>query len=123
MVEFGEKSTIDLTRFHPVTNAKGALGIITLNHDVFLCVITGSEEVATVRPGETVQKIFAVEFCAFLVLRGRPTSLIPLQSASTVPTTTMLMDRIQTPTQARSFIRMMSTMSRETERPSIPSTR
>jgi len=39
------------------------LGLITLNNDVFLCVITGSEEVATVRPGETVQKIFAVEFC------------------------------------------------------------
>lgn len=63
MVEFGEKANFDLTRFHTVAIAKGTLGLITLNNDVFLCVITGSEEVATVRPGETVQKIFAVEFC------------------------------------------------------------
>ncbi|KIX00270.1 uncharacterized protein Z518_10409 [Rhinocladiella mackenziei CBS 650.93] len=62
MVEFGEKSAIDLTHFHSVTTAKGTLGLITLNNDVFVCVITGSEEVATVRPGETVQKIYAVEF-------------------------------------------------------------
>ncbi|KIW80466.1 hypothetical protein Z517_07082 [Fonsecaea pedrosoi CBS 271.37] len=62
MVEFGDKSLINLEHFHPVTTAKGTLGLITLNNDVFLCVITGSEEVATVRPGETVQKIFAVEF-------------------------------------------------------------
>ena len=65
MVEFGTTSSIDLTRFHTVTSAKGTLGLITLNNDVFLCVITGSEEVATVRPGETVKKIFAVEFCRF----------------------------------------------------------
>lgn len=63
MVEFTEKSAIDLTHFHPIATAKGTLGVITLSNDVFLCVITGAEEVATVRPGETVQKIFAVEFC------------------------------------------------------------
>ncbi|EXJ96369.1 hypothetical protein A1O1_01495 [Capronia coronata CBS 617.96] len=62
MVEFGERSFIDLSQFHTVATAKGALGMITLNNDVFLCVITGSEIVATVRPGETVHKIFAVEF-------------------------------------------------------------
>ncbi|KIW72427.1 hypothetical protein PV04_00622 [Phialophora macrospora] len=62
MVEFGEKSLINLEHFYPLTTARGTLGLITLNNDVFLCVITGSEEVATVRPGETVQKIFAVEF-------------------------------------------------------------
>jgi len=63
MVEFAEKSSIDLLHFRPVATAKGTLGLITLNNDVFVCVITGSEEVATVRPGETVQRIFAVEFC------------------------------------------------------------
>lgn len=63
MVEFGERSSIDLTLFHSVATAKGTLGLITLNNDVFLCVITGSEIVATVRPGELVHKIFAVEFC------------------------------------------------------------
>jgi hypothetical protein len=63
MVEFGEKSLVNLEHFYTITTARGTLGLITLNNDVFLCVITGSEEVATVRPGETVQKIFAVEFC------------------------------------------------------------
>ncbi|KAK5226402.1 Inositol-1,4,5-trisphosphate 5-phosphatase 1 [Exophiala xenobiotica] len=62
MVEFAERSSIDLNHFHSVTTAKGTLGLITLNNDVFLCVITGSEEVASVRRGETVQKIYAVEF-------------------------------------------------------------
>ncbi|KAK4936960.1 Inositol-1,4,5-trisphosphate 5-phosphatase 1 [Elasticomyces elasticus] len=62
MVEFAEKSSIDLSQFHAVATAKGTLGLITFNNDVFLCVITGSEEVATVRQGETVQKIYAVEF-------------------------------------------------------------
>jgi hypothetical protein len=63
MVEFGDRAAVNLEHFHPVATARGTLGLITLNNDVFLCVITGSEEVATVRPGETVQKIFAVEFC------------------------------------------------------------
>jgi hypothetical protein len=63
MVEFGDLNSINLEHFHPVTTARGTLGLITLSNDVFLCVITGSEEVATVRPLETVQKIFAVEFC------------------------------------------------------------
>ncbi len=66
MVEFGERSVINLENFHPVTTARGTLGLITLHNDVFLCVVTGSEEVATVRPGETVQKIFAVEFCELI---------------------------------------------------------
>lgn len=62
MVEFGDRDIVNLDHFFTVTTARGTLGLITLNNDVFLCVITGSEEVATVRPGETVQKIFAVEF-------------------------------------------------------------
>jgi len=65
MVEFTEKASLDLTQFHTVGSAKGTLGLITLNNDVFLCVITGAEEVANVRPRETVQRIFAVEFCAW----------------------------------------------------------
>ncbi|EXJ79081.1 hypothetical protein A1O3_08582 [Capronia epimyces CBS 606.96] len=62
MVEFGGRSSTDLSQFHTVATAKGTLGLITLNNDVFICVITGSEIVATVRPGEVVHKIFAVEF-------------------------------------------------------------
>ncbi|KAJ9650421.1 Inositol-1,4,5-trisphosphate 5-phosphatase 1 [Neophaeococcomyces mojaviensis] len=62
MVEFVTKSAIDLKGFRTLTTAKGTLGLITLGDDVFVCVATGSREVATVRPNETVQQIFAVEF-------------------------------------------------------------
>ena len=62
MVEFLHKSAIDLKGYRTLTTAKGTLGLITLGEDVFVCVATGSREVATVRPGETVQQIFAVEF-------------------------------------------------------------
>lgn len=40
----------------------GTLGLITISNDVFLCVVTGATKVASVRPGETVEKIFGVEF-------------------------------------------------------------
>lgn len=40
----------------------GTLGLITIDHEVFLCVVTGASKVATLRPGETVEKIHAVEF-------------------------------------------------------------
>ena len=63
MVEFTEKSATDLAGFRTVSKAQGTLGLVTLNNDVFLCVVTGSLKVAVVRPGETVQKIHSVEFC------------------------------------------------------------
>lgn len=62
MVEFLQKSAIDLKGYRTLTTAKGTLGLITLGDDVFVCVATGSREVATVRPDETVQQLFAVEF-------------------------------------------------------------
>lgn len=62
MVEFVQKTQVDLKGYRTLTTAKGALGLITLGEDVFVCVATGSREVATVRPNETVQQIFAVEF-------------------------------------------------------------
>ncbi|KAL9109257.1 MAG: hypothetical protein Q9227_006012 [Pyrenula ochraceoflavens] len=62
MVEFTDKSSIDLTGFRTLSKGYGTLGLVTLNNDVFLCVVTGSSQVATVRPGETVQKINSVEF-------------------------------------------------------------
>lgn len=52
-----------LDGFKARSSAHGILGMITLDHDVFLCVITGSSQVATVRPNETVQRIHAVDFC------------------------------------------------------------
>lgn len=66
LVEFSERSSIDLTGFRKVGKALGTLGLITLNHDVFLCTVASSSNVATVRPGETVQKINLVEFCTIL---------------------------------------------------------
>lgn len=63
MVEFSALSSLDLTGYRPLRGALGTLGLVTLEKDVFLCVITGSSQAATVRPGETVQRIHSVEFC------------------------------------------------------------
>ena len=46
----------------PSLDIKGTLGLITINNDVFLCVVNHSKKVATVRPGETIQQILSVEF-------------------------------------------------------------
>ena len=62
MVEFGPRESLDLSEYRTVGSGHGTLGLITLNNDVFICVVTGSTQVANVRPGETVQKIHAVEF-------------------------------------------------------------
>ena len=63
MVEFAPTSSLDLSHHRNVAAARGCLGLVTLNDDVFLCVVTGSVEAATPRPGESVQRIYAVEFC------------------------------------------------------------
>lgn len=56
--------TADLTEYRSLStlNAHGTLGLITLAADVFLCVVTGSTKVASVRPGENVSMISSVEF-------------------------------------------------------------
>lgn len=41
----------------------GTLGLITINDDVFLCIVSAAARVASIRPGETVQRISSVEFC------------------------------------------------------------
>jgi hypothetical protein len=66
MVEFAVRNAVDLDDYRTVNNALGTLGLITLNNDVFICAIIGATQVATVRPGETVQKIHSVEFCWWL---------------------------------------------------------
>ena len=40
----------------------GTLGLVTIQGDVFLCVVNGSRKVATIRPAETIQRIHSVEF-------------------------------------------------------------
>ena len=62
MVEFATYASLDFTGYRTFSNAQGTLGLITLNNDVFLCVVTGSDRVASPRPGESVQKIHSVEF-------------------------------------------------------------
>lgn len=65
-VEFSTRPDVDLDgyRAHGFTKyVYGTLGLITIDKDVFLCVVSAAQErVATVRPGETVQKIQSVEF-------------------------------------------------------------
>jgi len=64
MVEFADVSSVDLSDYRTLSPLPihGTLGLITINNDVFLCVVTGAAKVANVRPGETVEKIYAVEF-------------------------------------------------------------
>ncbi|MCJ1396324.1 inositol polyphosphate 5-phosphatase [Xylographa bjoerkii] len=64
MVEFATLSTVDLIDYRSIRSSSvyGTLGLININKDVFLSVITAASPVATLRPGENVQRIVAVEF-------------------------------------------------------------
>ncbi|KAJ4297134.1 Inositol-1,4,5-trisphosphate 5-phosphatase 1 [Collariella sp. IMI 366227] len=64
MVEFTQASDKLLADYRPLTPRPiyGTLGLISIGRDVFLCVITQASRVATLRPGETVEKIEAVQF-------------------------------------------------------------
>ena len=63
MVEFSSLSAIDLHDYKPFAHpCKGTLGLITLGRDVFICLVNGSSHVATLRPGERVERIHTVEF-------------------------------------------------------------
>jgi hypothetical protein len=64
MVEFSRIEDVDLNDYRALhsVNAHGTLGLITVNSDVFLVVVNGASKVATVRPGETVQRIHSVGF-------------------------------------------------------------
>jgi hypothetical protein len=53
---------VDLQDYRLLGEAQGTLGLITLNKDVFLCVVTTSSRAATVKPGETILRIDNVEF-------------------------------------------------------------
>lgn len=64
MVEFSDKRSTDLSDYRTFSAqpVHGTLGLITVNNDVFLCVVSAASRAAMVRPGETVQKILAVDF-------------------------------------------------------------
>lgn len=64
MVEFTPVSNKTLSEYRPLTARPiyGTLGLVSVNRDVFLCVITHASRVSTLRPGETIERILAVEF-------------------------------------------------------------
>jgi hypothetical protein len=64
LVEFSAVDTVDLSDYRSLSSLSvyGTLGLITVNNDVFLCVVSSATRAATVRPEETVQRINAVEF-------------------------------------------------------------
>ncbi len=64
IVEFSPVSNGMLSDYRPLTPRPvyGTLGLITVNQDVFLSVITQALRVATLRPGETVEMIQQVQF-------------------------------------------------------------
>ncbi|KAJ5217507.1 uncharacterized protein N7469_011132 [Penicillium citrinum] len=61
-VEFSNVSSANLDGYRPLGAGHGTLGMITLDEDVFVCVVTDSSEAATVRPGESVSRIDNVDF-------------------------------------------------------------
>ncbi|KAG0638498.1 hypothetical protein HOY80DRAFT_1047482 [Tuber brumale] len=64
IIEFLHRSSVDLDGYRSLSSQPclGTLGLITLNRDVFLGVVTSAREVASVRPGEPVFRIHAVNF-------------------------------------------------------------
>jgi hypothetical protein len=66
-VEFLEASSVDLAGYRPLGAGYGTLGLVTLNEDVFVCVVTSSSQAATVRPAEAVSRIDNVDFCMHLM--------------------------------------------------------
>lgn len=64
MVEFSPITKDLLTDFRPLTPRPifGTLGLISISQDVFICVVTQATRVASLRPGETVERIANVGF-------------------------------------------------------------
>jgi hypothetical protein len=64
IAEFGPGTDLGLDEYRSLgfKEVFGTLGLITVNNDVFLCVVSSATKAAEVRPGETVQRINTVEF-------------------------------------------------------------
>ncbi|KAI5358955.1 Putative SAC domain, endonuclease/exonuclease/phosphatase [Septoria linicola] len=64
IVEFSPWGEQDMNGYRTLSSLsiQGTLGLVTIDGDVFLCVVNGSSKVAEVRPGERVNRILAVEF-------------------------------------------------------------
>ena len=64
MVEFVDVACADLSDYRTLSPlpVHGTLGLITVDNNIFICVVGACHRVATVRPGETVERIQAVQF-------------------------------------------------------------
>ena len=64
MAEFSRLGLVDLADYRTLSPRPvyGTLGLITVENDVFICIVTGASKVANVRPNETVERIYAVQF-------------------------------------------------------------
>ncbi|ELR01774.1 hypothetical protein GMDG_00874 [Pseudogymnoascus destructans 20631-21] len=64
MAEFSRLGLVDLADYRTLSPRPvyGTLGLITVENDVFICIVTGAAKVANVRPNETVERIYAVQF-------------------------------------------------------------
>ena len=64
MVEFTRNTKNTLASYRPLTSQPifGTLGLTAVDGDVFLCVVTHAARAATIRPGETVERISSVDF-------------------------------------------------------------
>lgn len=63
-IELLPKSQLKGPKFEKLTNHEihGFLGLIEIDHKIFICAITGKSKVANPIIGETVNKIYAVDF-------------------------------------------------------------
>ncbi len=68
IVELVPLEKADLSEYRTLSqhNVHGTLGLITVDNDVFLCVVSGASRVATVRPTETVERILSVDFRGYI---------------------------------------------------------
>jgi hypothetical protein len=74
MVEFTSVEAADLEGYQSLRGqalnwkVHGTLGLITIEDDIFLCVVSGvTARPITVRPGETVRKIESVDFRTYIL--------------------------------------------------------
>ncbi|KAL7802370.1 SacI homology domain-containing protein [Trichoderma aethiopicum] len=81
MVEFSAISKKLLKDYRPLTPRPvyGTLGLIAINGEVFLSVITQAVRAATVRPGETVERIASVDF--YCLSSANYDDVVPLEPA------------------------------------------
>ncbi|KAH7326496.1 SacI homology domain-containing protein [Stachybotrys elegans] len=83
MVEFAPISKQLLHNYRPLTSRPvyGTLGLIAVNNEVFISIITHAVRAATVRPGETVERIASVAF--YCLSSADYDDVVPLESYET----------------------------------------